>query len=225
MTTAPGRAETGTSRPPRGRTTSLVLLAAVAVCVYGLDQLVKGIVERTMTEGQVIEVLGPVLQWYFVRNPGAAFSIASGQTWIFTIFAIAVIVAIVIVSRRIGSIAWATVFGLVLGGVLGNLTDRLLRPPSFGQGHVVDYISTPWLMPAIYNIADIGIVFGMITFVWLTIRDVKLDGSRGRRLGQGGEVAAAATADAETANEPVSDVDRQPTASERAADADGSGRP
>lgn len=131
-----------------------------------------------MTEGQVIEVLGPVLQWHFVRNPGAAFSFAAGQTWIFTFFAIAVTIAIAVLARRIRSLAWAAVFGLVLGGVLGNLTDRLFREPGFGVGHVVDFISTPWLMPAIYNIADMGIVFGMVLFVWLTIRDVGLDGTR-----------------------------------------------
>lgn len=169
------------ARPPRSRARSLGLLAAVAVVVYGIDQLVKFVVETNMAEGQIIEVLGPVLQWHFVRNPGAAFSIAAGQTWIFTGFALIVIVAIAVVARRIRSIAWATVFGLVLGGVLGNLTDRLFRPPSFGQGHVVDIISTPWLMPAIYNVADMGIVFGMILFVWLTIRDVGLDGRRRTR--------------------------------------------
>lgn len=148
--------------------------------VYGIDQAVKALVESTMTEGQVIEVLGPVLQWHFVRNPGAAFSIASGQTWIFTGFAVLVVIVIGVLSRRIRSLAWGCVFGMVLGGVLGNLTDRLFREPGFGVGHVVDMISTPWLMPAIYNVADMGIVFGMVLFVWLTIRDVRLDGSRGK---------------------------------------------
>lgn len=150
------------------------------MCVYAADQIVKLIVESTMSEGEVIEVLGPVLQWHFVRNPGAAFSFASGQTWIFTGFAVAVTIVIAFLARRIRSFAWAVVFGLVLGGVLGNLTDRLFREPGFGVGHVVDYISTPWLLPAIYNIADMGIVFGMLVFVWLTIRDVRLDGTRGR---------------------------------------------
>lgn len=164
--------------------------------VYGLDQLTKFIVETNMLEGQRIEVLGPVLQWHFVRNPGAAFSFASGQTWIFTGFAILVIVVIAVLARRIRSFAWATVFGLVLGGVLGNLTDRLFRQPGFGVGHVVDFIATPWLMPAIYNIADMGIVFGMIFFVWLTIRDVGLDG-RKRKPAAKAEANAEADAEAE----------------------------
>lgn len=184
-----------TVTPPRRRARALALLAAVAVCVYGADQFVKLIVESTMVEGEVIKVLGPVLQWHFVRNPGAAFSFAAGQTWIFTGFAVIVTIVIAILARRIRSIAWATVFGLVLGGVLGNLTDRLLREPGFGVGHVVDYISTPWLLPAIYNIADMGIVFGMVLFVWLTIRDVRLDGTRGGKAKAAGDVDAPVTSD------------------------------
>lgn len=178
--THPATGDDHARRPPRRRAITLALLAAVAVGVYAIDQAVKALVVATMTEGQVIEALGPVLQWHFVRNAGAAFSLAAGQTWIFTGFAIVVIVAIGVFARRIRSLAWTAVFGMVLGGVLGNLTDRLFREPGFGVGHVVDMISTPWLMPAIYNVADMGIVFGMVLFVWLTIRDVRLDGTRGK---------------------------------------------
>jgi signal peptidase II len=158
-----------------------------------------------------------VLQWQFVRNPGAAFSLASGMTWIFTILAAGVITFIVWFARRIHSVAWALVFGLLLGGVLGNLTDRLLREPSFGLGHVIDFISTPWMLPAIYNVADISIVSSMVLFMILTIRGVGLDGTREskrsdaardarrgrRRAGSGPDAAApgAATADG---------VDRRP---------------
>ena len=133
-----------------------------------------------MTEGQRIEVIPGVLEWYFVRNPGAAFSLASGMTWIFLLVAIAVIVAIVIVARRLRSWAWATVFGAVLGGTLGNLLDRLFREPRFGEGHVVDFISTPWMIPAIYNVADIAIVLGMAAFVLVTLLDIGFDGARHR---------------------------------------------
>lgn len=123
-------------------------------------------------------VWGSILQWQFVRNPGAAFSFASGSTWIFTILAAAVIVFIIWFARRIRSLAWGVVFGLLIGGVLGNLTDRLIREPSFGLGHVIDFISTPWMLPAIYNIADICIVSSMVLFMILTIRGIPLDGVR-----------------------------------------------
>jgi signal peptidase II len=159
-------------------TTALLVLAGAAILVYGLDQFAKYLVVTNLTEGDVVPVLGNVLQWQFVRNPGAAFSLASGMTWIFTILAAGVITFIAWFARRIRSIAWALVFGLLLGGVLGNLTDRLLREPGFGVGHVIDFISTPWLIPAIYNVADMAIVSSMVLFMILTIRGVGLDGTR-----------------------------------------------
>ena len=89
------------------------LMVGVAITVYGVDQLSKYFVVTTLAEGEVVPVLGTVLQWQFVRNPGAAFSIASGMTWIFTILAAGVITFIVWFARRIRSIAWALVFGLL----------------------------------------------------------------------------------------------------------------
>ena len=146
--------------------------------MYTLDQLSKYLVVTGLSEGETVRVLNDVLQLHFVRNPGAAFSLATGMTWIFSIIAVAVVGFIVWFAGRIRSRAWGLVFGLLLGGVLGNLTDRLLREPSFGLGHVVDFISTPWLIPAIYNVADMSIVASMIIFMWLTIRGVGLDGRR-----------------------------------------------
>ncbi|MGO2659897.1 signal peptidase II [Mycetocola reblochoni] len=157
---------------------ALALLGVVAVVAYLVDQLTKQAVVTSMTEGERIPVLGEALVLHFVRNPGAAFSMASGSTWIFSILASAVVVFIIVFARRIASPAWAVVFGLLLGGVQGNLTDRLVREPSFGLGHVIDFISTPWMMPAIYNVADICIVSSMILLVLLTLRGVNLDGSR-----------------------------------------------
>ena len=178
--------------PPRPSASPRVIawLVAVAVGVFALDQATKQLVLGTMSEGERIPVIAGVLEWYFVRNPGAAFSIASGMTWIFSIVAAVVIVAIVIVARRLRSGAWATVFGAVLGGTLGNLLDRLFREPGFGEGHVVDFISTPWLIPAIYNVADIAIVLGMCAFVLVTILDIGFDGVRGRDRRQATEAVA-----------------------------------
>ena len=164
--------------PQKARASALVVVALMAAGVLALDQLTKYLVVTTLTEGTADPVLGDFLQFYFVRNPGAAFSLASGSTWIFSILAAAVMVAIVIFARRIRSLGWAFVFGMLLGGVMGNLSDRLFREPSFGLGHVVDFISTPWMMPAIYNVADIFIVSSMGLFMILTIRGVGLDGTR-----------------------------------------------
>ncbi len=160
------------------RSRALIVLALIALGIYALDQISKILVVDMMTEGQIVRVLGDVLQLHFVRNPGAAFSLASGSTWIFSIIAAGVVVFIVWFARRIRSFTWAVVFGLLLGGVLGNLTDRLLREPGFGLGHVIDFLSTPWLLPAIYNVADMSIVSSMVIFMILTIRNIGLDGER-----------------------------------------------
>jgi signal peptidase II len=99
-------------------------------------------------------------------------------TWVFSILAFAVVVAIAIFARRIHSVRWAVMIGLLLGGTVGNLSDRLFRQPGFPNGMVVDFISTPWMMPAIYNVADICIVSSMILFGWFSILGLKLDGTR-----------------------------------------------
>ncbi|MFM6974148.1 MAG: signal peptidase II [Agromyces sp.] len=157
---------------------ALIWLAAIAAVVYLLDQGSKALVIAVLPEGEVVPVLGPVLQLEFVRNPGAAFSLASGMTWVLTLLAAVVVGFIIWSAPRIRSIAWGVMFGLLLGGVLGNLTDRLFRQPGFARGHVVDFIAMPWLMPAIWNVADMMILSAMGVFLVLTLRSVKLDGTR-----------------------------------------------
>ncbi|XUK62528.1 Lipoprotein signal peptidase [Plantibacter sp. RU18] len=151
---------------------------------YSADQFTKFLVTTNLTVGESVPVLGNALVLYFVKNSGAAFSLGAGYTWIFSILAAVVVVVIIWFARRIRSLAWVVVFGLLLGGVLGNLTDRLLREPSFGLGHVVDFISTPWMLPAIYNVADICIVVSMALFILLTLFGVNLDGTRTTRASE-----------------------------------------
>ncbi|KQO65314.1 signal peptidase II [Curtobacterium sp. Leaf261] len=174
----------------------MAALAFAAVCVYALDQGVKALVVRNLTLGETVPVLGRFLQLHYVTNPGAAFSFATGQTWIFSIVAAVVVVVIIVLARRIRSLWWALLFGMLLGGALGNLTDRLIREPGFGRGQVVDFIHTPWMMPAIYNIADSFICISMAVFVVLTILGVNLDGSRAVSKRKQAELDAAAAADA-----------------------------
>ncbi len=156
---------------------ALATLAVVAVVVYVLDRVSKYLVIQNLELRQPVEVLGEFLKFYYVENPGAAFSLGSGSTWIFAIIAIAVAVFIVIFARRIRSTGWAVLFGLLLGGNLGNLTDRLTREPGFGVGHVVDFLQL-YLFPAIFNIADVAIVSSMGLFIILTLRGIGLDGKR-----------------------------------------------
>jgi len=156
--------------------------------VYLLDQVSKFLVIENLTEGVTVDVIGEFLRFTFVRNPGAAFSIGTGSTWIFAILASAVAVFIIFFARRIRSLAWAGLFGMLLGGNLGNLTDRLLREPGFGTGHVIDFIQV-YLFPAIFNVADIAIVSSMGLFIILTIRGVQLDGTRAVREKKHDDVA------------------------------------
>ncbi len=156
----------------------LVVLALVALGIYGLDQTAKYLIVTHMTLGQQIDVIGDILQFHFVKNSGAAFSLGTGMTWVFSIVAAAVAIFIIAYARRIRSFSWAILFGLLLGGTLGNLSDRLFREPRFGEGHVVDFIQVIGF-PAIFNVADSAIVVSMCLFVLLTIRGVRLDGRRG----------------------------------------------
>jgi signal peptidase II len=162
---------------PRPRRAALLsLFAGFAVFAYVLDQLTKLWVTSTMVEGERIPVLPPVLHWYFIRNSGAAFSIGENVTWVFSIIMAAVAIAILFQVRRLGSLWWSLALGLLLGGALGNLTDRLFREPSFGMGHVVDFIQLPNF--AIFNIADSAVVSAVAIICILTLRGIALDGTR-----------------------------------------------
>ncbi|WP_439690660.1 signal peptidase II [Curtobacterium sp. SP.BCp] len=204
------------SRPaPRAKVSvrAIAALAFAAVVVVALDQVVKAIVVANLPYGRPVAVLGNALQFFYVRNPGAAFSFAVNMTWVFSIVSAAVVVAIIVFARRIRSMWWAIVLGMLLGGALGNLLDRLFREPGFGRGHVVDFISTPWMMPAIYNIADSFICVSMIIFVLLVILGVNLDGTRAVSEKQRREQdAAVATSEAEasTASRPLVEDPRAP---------------
>jgi signal peptidase II len=183
MQTAPG-ASLSDAAPPsaRARRGLLVLLAVVAAGVYALDQVSKALAVDRLAAGQTVPLLGDVLQLRLIRNGGAAFSFATGMTWLLTLVALAVVVAVVRSSRRIGSRAWALALGLLLGGALGNLTDRLVREPGFGRGHVVDFIAYWHLF--IGNVADIAIVVAAALVLLLGVRGTALDGSRTRSGGR-----------------------------------------
>ena len=115
-------------------------------------------------------VIGTLLQFTLLKNSGAAFSFASGFTLIFSLLAIAVVATIIRFAGRITSGGWLTCAGLLLGGVLGNLTDRAFREPGFFLGHVIDWIQIPnW---PIFNIADIAISSAAFLAFIQTMRNV-----------------------------------------------------
>ena len=183
-------------RAPLRTAAAGTLIAILAVLVLAADQLAKQLVLQNLEPGVPVPVLGNALQFVLVFNPGAAFSLGEGVTWIFTI-AMAIVAGVIVylACTRVHSRRWAVVLGLLLGGVLGNLTDRLLREPGFAVGHVVDFILTPWMWfwtpnAAIYNVADIFIVGGMATVALLLILGVELDGTRAGRRSRSGDAPA-----------------------------------
>lgn len=159
--------------------TAGILIAILAVVVLAVDQFTKNLALDNLPFQQPVAVWGDVLQLYLTRNSGAAFSLGENVTWIFTIvLGAAAVFVVVLAVKGVRSRWWAIVLGLLLGGILGNLTDRLVRDPGFAVGHVVDFIYTPWMMPAIYNVADMFIVTMMIAVALLVLVGLRLDGTR-----------------------------------------------
>jgi signal peptidase II len=171
-------AASGGSAGRRPRTRLLLLLA---LAVLALDLGSKLLVVATVERGADIRLLGGALYLTHTRNTGAAFSFAEGFTVVFTLIAVAVAVVIVRTARRLFSTGWAVALGLVLGGAVGNLIDRVFREPGFLRGGVVDFISV--FAPdgefyPIFNVADSAIVCGGILGVVLALRGIEFDGTR-----------------------------------------------
>ncbi|WP_409483263.1 signal peptidase II [Arsenicicoccus dermatophilus] len=151
------------------------LIALLSVLTFAADQGSKVWATRTLTPGDPHPLVGEWLRLLLIRNSGAAFSLGSGQTWVLTLVAVAIGILVGWHARRIVSVSWAVAAGLVLGGLLGNLWDRLFRPPSFGQGHVVDFIDYGgWF---IGNVADIAIVAAAALIALLSVLGISHDGS------------------------------------------------
>jgi signal peptidase II len=154
----------------------LPLLLAVAVAVLLADVVSKTLVVHELGDREPVTLLGGLLTLRLVRNPGAAFGVAQGLTIAFTVVAAAVVVVILRLSRRLRSTAWAVALGLVLGGAVGNLTDRVFRAPGPGRGHVVDFLELPhW---PVFNLADSAIVSAAVLMVLLSARGSSYDGTR-----------------------------------------------
>jgi signal peptidase II len=151
------------------------VLIAIAVTALALDVITKAIVVATLPDRPPIELLGGLLTLRVLRNSGAAFNIGNGMTIVFTVIATGVVVAILRYARRLRSLPWAITLGLLLGGALGNLADRLLRSPGIFRGHVVDWIELPhW---PVFNLAVASIVCGGVLAVLLASRGLQVDGT------------------------------------------------
>ncbi|GAA2521283.1 MULTISPECIES: signal peptidase II [Streptomyces] len=159
---------------PRGKRRVAVLFAVAAVA-YALDLISKMIVVAKLEHHEPIEIIGDWLRFEAIRNAGAAFGFGEAFTVIFTVIAAAVIVVIIRLARKLHSLPWAIALGLLLGGALGNLTDRIFRSPGVFEGAVVDFIAPKHF--AVFNLADSAIVCGGILIVLLSFKGLDPDGT------------------------------------------------
>ena len=175
----------GADQPPApARRRRIGLFGVVAVTVLVIDIVSKVIVAAKLQDRSPVRLLGGAIYLVETRNSGAAFSVGTGATILLTVIALAVAVVILRTARRMYSIGWAVALGLILGGALGNLVDRLFRSPGLGRGHVVDWIS-PFSDNgshfAIFNLADSAITCGAVLAGIVALLGIDLDGSRASR--------------------------------------------
>ncbi|MFM8155362.1 MAG: signal peptidase II [Actinomycetes bacterium] len=160
---------------------ALIVLACVALGAIVLDRLAKQwaidvMLPRLQNGEGPIQVIGTWVQFTYTENTGAAFSMGTGYTWIFSVIAIIVAIVILRTARKLGSVGWAIALGGLLGGLLGNLLDRLTREPGIGRGYVVDFIQFPNF--PVFNVADIFITCSAALMVLLTLLGLDYRGSR-----------------------------------------------
>ncbi|MDF1487897.1 signal peptidase II [Tessaracoccus caeni] len=137
--------------------------------MLGVDQITKAAVVARMEWGESVEVLGSLLKFTLVSNPGAAFGLGSGTTLVFSVFAVLVAVGLLVFGLPRMTQTWhAVALGLMLGGITGNLYDRITQPPSFMRGHVVDFFQLPYF--AIFNVADICITSAAALIILMSFR-------------------------------------------------------
>jgi signal peptidase II len=155
------------------------LLLSVAAVVLALDIVTKVAAVKLLTPGQPVPIIGDTVTWTLVRNSGAAFSMATGYTWMLTLIATGVVAGIFWMGRRLVSTWWAVGLGMILGGAMGNLVDRFFRSPGPLRGHVVDFLSIGWW--PVFNVADPSVVGGAILLVTLSALGFDFD-TVGRRV-------------------------------------------
>lgn len=167
--------------PVRPRAVAIATLGVVVVLVVVLDLITKQLALTHLRPYQPVRILGGSIYFVLTRNAGAAFSMGTHYTWIFPVFAVIVVAAIIWLCRRLRSVGWAIALGLIVGGALGNVGDRLFRAPGPLRGQVVDFISlfsndgAGW---AIFNIADSALTVGVIVAILLELFGRRRDGVR-----------------------------------------------
>ena len=167
--------------PVRANRRAVAALAVAALVIVLADVLTKYLVVAKLSDHPPVRLLGGAVYLTLTRNSGAAFSLGTHLTFVFPVVSLVVIGWIGWMARRLRSVPWALALGLVLGGALGNLGDRLFRAPGFLVGHVVDFISV--FSPdghyfAIFNVADSALCCGVALAILLEVTGRRRDGTR-----------------------------------------------
>ena len=145
---------------------SLLPALVVAAIVIVLDQLTKHWAINRLSDGQDIDVIGS-LRFNLAFNSGMAFSRGEGLGPIIGVVAVVVVAVLLVGLRREGSRLGDIASGMVIGGALGNVVDRLFRGDGWFHGSVIDFIDLQWW--PIFNVADMAITIGGVLLVLGTV--------------------------------------------------------
>jgi signal peptidase II len=141
------------------------LVGGVAAVVVAADQLSKWWAVGRLSRGP-ITIIGSV-RLALTHNSGGAFGLGSGVVPVVVLAVVALVVVLFVVGRSVDRQSVAVALGLVLGGALGNLADRVFRAPGFGRGSVIDFVDLRWW--PVFNVADAAITFGCVLLVLLSL--------------------------------------------------------
>ncbi|MEY3966761.1 MAG: signal peptidase [Actinomycetota bacterium] len=154
------------------------LFFGLAIAIVALDQLTKFWAEANLA-GSPIEVIPDLLTFRLAYNDAAAFSLGVGATWVLTLISLTASTLMIVYGPRVKTMLWALIAGFALGGAFGNLIDRALKPPTFFNGHVVDFIQIPFNFP-IFNLADSFLVMAVALAIYRTLRGDEIGGGRAK---------------------------------------------
>lgn len=152
-----------------------MLFLGVAVFIVLIDQLTKKLAVANLHPFESVSFIADLVRFNLVFNDSAAFSLGGSATWVFTLLSSLAALALLWFGPKFRTTGWLILIGLALGGVVGNLMDRLFRNPGFPNGHVVDFIQIPFNFP-IFNFADSAITIAAAIIAIRIIRGEKLGG-------------------------------------------------
>jgi len=177
------------------RVWALTVMSCVAVAVLTADAASKALVLARLPGHPPVRLLDGLITLDLTFNAGAAFGVGTSYTAVIALIVCGVIVYIIRTARRLRSLAWTIALGLLLGGAMGNLGDRLFRAPGPFRGQVVDWINLPHF-PWTFNLADSSITCAAVLIAALALRGIRIDGSSAAHRADG--VPAVQTSDGDT---------------------------